>query len=226
MDVDHFRNYEAIAALHHTPDYFHAASESQKDAAHTALRTWFEGWLTIPVCHFFYMPTSGYLQLMNATTILLRRSRLMLLTRHRLGGDPYPPETDANNAASFICTDASNSSDDLMVDLLERLASRFEEARIEMAAALCFEWANELLDLVAWKLRERKTCIEKWVKIIATEAQSNAFSGVEAEGSQKPGEACGNEGNSTASQNVEETALWLDPLEALLLGADAYESWL
>lgn len=113
----------------------------------------------------------------------------------------------------------------MMLDLLERLASRFEEARIEIAAAHCFEWSNGLLDLVAWKLRERKACIEKWMKIISTEAQSNALSSAETEGNQKPGEGCEDEGNFTASQNMEETALWLDPLEALLLGGDAYDSW-
>lgn len=227
MDVDRLRNHEAVDALHHTPEYFHTASKSRKDAADTALRAWFEGWLTIPVCHFFYMPMSGYLQLMNATTILLRRARFTLLARHRLG-DSYPPETDINhNGASFPNIDAGSNSNDLMLDLLDRLASRFEEARVEMAAALCYEWANDYLDLLAWKLRERKSCIEKWTKVITSEAQSNALSGIEAGGSHRPGESGRDEGgSSTAAPNMDQPPPWLHPLETFLLGGDPNESWL
>ncbi|KPM46317.1 hypothetical protein AK830_g26 [Neonectria ditissima] len=83
FDAEHVKSHEAVAALYHTPDYFRTPSTSKKDAADTAPRAWFEDWLTIPVCHFFYMPMSGYLHLTNATVILLRRARLALLTRYR-----------------------------------------------------------------------------------------------------------------------------------------------
>ncbi|KAL2808906.1 hypothetical protein BJX63DRAFT_407635 [Aspergillus granulosus] len=227
VDMSRFQNYEAVTTLHHTPDNFHTTSESRKDAADTALRAWFEDWLTIPVCHFFYMPMSGYLQLMDATVILLRRSRLMLLARYRVG-DSYTPETDTNsNGASSMSVGAGRSLDELMLNLLDRLASRFEEARIEMAAAHCSEWANDFLNLVAWKLRERKTCIERWINIIAYEGHVNAISGVEVGGSHRLGESgWGEGGDSTAFQNIDEPELWLDPLEELLLGGDALESWL
>ncbi|KAK7413663.1 hypothetical protein QQX98_007445 [Neonectria punicea] len=213
LDADHIQNHEAVAALHHTPDYFHTPSTSKKDTADTALRAWFEDWLAIPVCHFFYMPMSGYLHLTNATVILLRRARLALLTRYRQG-DSYAPEADMNNnGAASTSIDAGN---DLMLDLLDRLASRFEKARIEMAAAHCSKWANDFLDLVSWKLRERKACIEKWINVIANEAHVNAHSGVAA-----------GEGDLTAFQTMDEQGLWLDSLEALLMGGgDAYESWL
>lgn len=215
VDVNDFQEDGAVAALHHTPDYFRVVSNSRKDVADTALRAWFEDWLTIPVCHFFYLPMSAYLQLTNAVVILLRRSRL-LLTRHPIG-DFYPPQMGINGVP-FASVDAG-SSNDLMLSLLDRLALRFEEARKEMAAAHCSEWANDFLDLVSWKLRERKACIEKWMKIIA-EAQLNAPSGVEAGGS------LGNGGDLTASFNMDEPTLWLDSLDELLVGADAYESWL
>lgn len=229
LDTDHIRNQEAVAALCHTPDYFHEPSTSKRDAADTALRAWFEDWLTIPVCHFFYMPMSGYLHLTNATVVLLRRARVALLTRHRQGNSYAPADTDMNNNGVTSTTmDAGGSSDDLMLDLLDRLASRFEEARIEMAAAHCSEWANDFLDLVSWKLRERKTCIEKWVNVIANEAHVNERSGVEAGESHGPGDLGGGDGGDlTAFQTMDEPGLWLDPLEALLLsGGDAYDSWL
>ncbi|KAI9154853.1 Transcription factor himD [Paramyrothecium foliicola] len=228
LDADHFQNQEAIAALQHTPDYFRTPSISKKEAADIALRAWFEDWLTIPVCHFFYLPMSAYSHLTNATVILLRRARLVLLTCYRQG-DPYVPKADMNlNAGDFPRTDSGGSSNDLMLDLLDRLASRFEQARVEMAAAHCSEWANNLLDLIAWKLRERKTCIEKWIKVIANQAHANSQSGAEVAGdSYRPGEQSGYNGDLAAFQALDEPSLWLDPLEALLMGnGDAYESWL
>lgn len=228
LDTDHTQNHEAVAALRNTPDYFHIPSTSKRDAADTALTAWFEDWLTIPVCNFFYMPMSSYLHLTNATVILLRRARLALLTRLRQG-DSYAPEMGlVNDGAAFTSSDVGGSSNDLMLDLLDRLASRFEEARREMTAAHCSEWANDLLDLISWKLRERKACIEKWVKVISNEAHVNARNGVETGGeSQRPGEPGGDGGDFTAFQTVDQSSLWLDPLEALLMGGgDVYDSWL
>lgn len=218
MDADHIQNHEAVATLRHTPDYFHTPSTSRTDAADTALRAWFEDWLTIPVCHFFYMPMSAYLHLTNATVILLRRARLVLLTRYRQG-DSYVPEMQLNNNRAVSTTiNAGGDSNDLMLDLLDRLASRLEGARIEIASAHCSEWSNDLLDLISWKLRERKTCIEKWINVIADEAHVNSRSGVEAGESHGSDESVGYGGGLTAFGTVNETALWLDPLEALLLG--------
>lgn len=235
MDADHIQNHEAVAALHHTPDYFHTPSASKRDAADTALRAWFEDWLTIPVCHFFYMPMSGYLHLTNTTVILLRRARLALLTRLQQG-DSYAPEAGMNgcSGAAPAGVDAGGSSNDLMLDLLDRLASRFEEARIEMAAAHCSEWANDFLDLISWKLRERKACIEKWINVISNRAHANArggggveAAGAESQSSHRPGEPGGDGGDLAAFQTMDEPGLWLEPLEALLMGGgDAYESWL
>lgn len=219
METDHIRNHEAVAALHHTPIYFHTPSTSNRHAADTALRAWFEDWLTIPVCHFFYMPVSAYLHLTNATVVLLRRSRLTLLTRHRQG-DSYALGTNMNNnCATSTIIDAGHDPNDLMLDLLDRLASRFEEARIEMAAAHCSEWANDFLDLISWKLRERRACIEKWIELIANETH---VAGVD----HRPGLG-GDRGDLTAFENMDEPGLWKDPLEEFLLGGgEAYESWL
>ncbi|KAL2783518.1 hypothetical protein BJX66DRAFT_318409 [Aspergillus keveii] len=239
-NLNHAQNYEeAIAALRHAPDYFRTSAEhSGKNAANTALRAWFEHWLTIPVCHFFYMPMSGYLQLMDVTVILLRRARLMLLSRYRVG-DSYQPGTEGTNngtSSTSVGVDPSSSSDDLMLNLLDRLASRFEEARIEMAAAHCSEWTNDFLDLVAWKLRERKACIERWITVLANEANVHSTlsgSGLGAGGSHRPREPRWDEGgagdsSASAFQNVDEPAeaLWLGPLEELLHGGEAFESWL
>lgn len=232
LDLSRFRNTEVVTALRNTPDYFRKASQSRKETADKALRDWFEEWLTIPVCHFFYMPMTGYLQLMGMTTILLRRARLKLLARYRLGDAPHPTDADFLNQDTHS-TEASSGLDDLMLDLLERLASRFEEAKVEMAAAHCSEWANDFLNLVAWKLRERKDCTEKWMAIIANEARhpANERSGVEAGGGmERPGVPAwldgGGMNGADSYQNMEDPGLWLDPLEELLLSGQAFESWL
>lgn len=211
LNADHVRHHEAITALQNTPAYFHVPSISKTDSADTALRAWFEDWLAIPVCHFFYMPSSAYLHLTNATVVLLRRSRLVLLTRYRQGN---------LHALGTGASTSSGTSDDLMLDLLDRLASRLEEARVEMAAALCAEWNNDLLDLVAWKLRERKACIEKWVEAIANEnARRVAGVGAINGTGEDPGDFSG-------FGTIDEQGLWLDPLEALLMsGGDGYGSW-
>ncbi|KAL3488949.1 hypothetical protein BJX62DRAFT_239533 [Aspergillus germanicus] len=236
------QTYEkAVAALRHTPGYFctDTTNKGRKDAADIPLQAWFEHWLTIPVCHFFYMPMSGYMQLMDATVILLRRARLTLLARYR-SGETNPSETDISmntNGASYptcVSVDAgSGNLDDLMLNFLSHLASRFEEARIEMAAAHCSEWANDFLNLVAWKLRERKACIERWVSILANEAHLSAPSVIEVAGGYRvgePGSDTGGLGDTTTSafQNMDEPGLWLGdgPLGELLLGGDAFESWL
>lgn len=132
-----------------------------------------------------------------------------------------------SNGAASTSIDASGSSNDLMLDLLDRLASRLEEARIEMAAAHCSEWANDFLDLISWKLRERKECIEKWINVIANEAHVNARSSDKAGEGHGSGVSLGDGGDLTAFGTADELGLWLDPLEALLMGGgDACESWI
>ena len=74
------------------------------------------------------MPTSAYLHLTNTTVFLLRRARLALPTLY-LQGDSYAPETHTNSSGvASTSIDASGSSNDLMLDVLDYLASRFEEA--------------------------------------------------------------------------------------------------
>lgn len=222
------RSQSAIDALRNTPNYFHVMSPNGNEAGDTALRAWFEGWLTIPVCHFFHMPMSAFLHLTDATVVILRRARLALLTRLRQGENHVPGPVMGANVMSMIANPGSGS-DDLMLDLLERLASRLEEARIEMAAAHCSEWNNEFLDLVAWKLKERKSCIEKWVKVIAKEVNSTTRLAVDGGESHTHSNLL----SSTAmdlnvfQMQMDGPELWLDPLEELLLsGGDVYESWL
>ncbi|KAH7320675.1 hypothetical protein B0I35DRAFT_459447 [Stachybotrys elegans] len=227
VGVGRFQNDEVVDALRHTPNYFHPASGSKKEAADTALRAWLEYWLTIPVCHFFYMPMPGYLQLTDVIVILLRRARLLLVARYRLE-DSHFSEVNMNNNRAPSSADTGSSSDDLMLGLLDRLASRFEEARIEMAAAHCSEWANDLFGLIAWKLRERIACIEKWISIISKEKFVNTLN-AEAESSLKHGELGLGDGSDLAAfQYANESILGLDSLEQFLMDGNggAFESWL
>ncbi|KAH8168502.1 Winged helix-turn-helix transcription repressor DNA-binding protein [Sarocladium implicatum] len=230
VEADNLRNREAVAALRNTPDYFRSASVGGQEAADIALKACFEEWLSIPVCHLFYMPMSSFLQFTSGIVILLRRARLKLLNRYRLG--------DSNSAESIVNPNnvlanghVTNGSDDLMLDYLSRLASQFERARIEMAAAHCSEWSNDILDLSSWKLRERKGCMEKWAKIIDRDTQSSATLATDGAGVQQSHRhsdfVYGSEGLSNPFQGMEEPSFWLDPLEALLLGGeDPHESWL
>lgn len=228
LDPDNTQSSKAIATLQNTPQYFHMPSLDANGAANTALRAWFEDWLTIPVCHFFYMPMPGYLHLTNATVVLLRRARLALLTRLRQGGSTGLDANLHNYNAGMPMANSGGSSDDLMLDLLERLASRLEEARVEMAAAHCFEWANDFLDLVSWKLRERKACIEKWAKVIDKEILASNGNGLDMGGEfPRVGDMNGAEADMSGFLTMDDAGLYLDPLEALLLsGGDAYDSWL
>jgi hypothetical protein len=77
------------------------------------------------------MPMSGYLQLMDVTVILLRRARLTVLARFRLR-DSYQPGTEGTNngtSSTSVGVDPSSSSDDLMLNLLDRLAIRRSKDR-------------------------------------------------------------------------------------------------
>lgn len=225
LDTDHIHNHEAVVALHRTVYSFHTTSTSKTDAAEAALRAWFEDWLTIPVCHFFYMPMSAYMHLTISAVILLRRARLVLLTRYWQRDSSSPEMHMNNNAVTSTSVDIGGSSNDLMLDLLDRLASRFKEAKREMAAAHCSKWSNDFLDLLSWKFRERKACIEKWADVFDNEAQVNARIRDEAREGHRSGESSGDGGDLTAFETTDETGLWLDPLEALLHDGDAYESW-
>jgi hypothetical protein len=225
VDLYSLRNYDAIAALQNTPDYFRTPAIDGKKAADIALKACFDSWISIPVCHLFYMPVSAFMHITMGVVILLRRSRLKLLSRYGLK-DPRFSELNNNMNLAFMGVDAGTGSDDLMLDLLDRLASRCEEARIEMASAHCAEWSNDFLDLLSWKLRERKGCTEKWVDIIGKDAQQNALDGG-GDGQQQQQRwndlMYGSEGVSTAFQDMYDSGFWLDPLEYVLFGGE--EHW-
>ena len=187
------RVYESLMAYASTPSSIHPMSTPSADyeslnnyhTATTEFQSWLETWLNIPVCYYFYMPQPGYGHLIFAVAILVRRARLLLLARSQptiaSGG------SDRLNmsviAAQTIPTYSPESiSQGLMIGALESLAARFVAAKEEIGVALGIQWSNDLLDLIARKIRARKSRIEKWVSIIAT-GESSLHSDTEVSGS-------------------------------------------
>ncbi|KAK9249926.1 hypothetical protein V1507DRAFT_76960 [Lipomyces tetrasporus] len=132
-----------------------ANAETLTPAATAALETWFDKWLSIPVCYYFYMPIPGFGHLIYTVTMLARRARILVLARDE-------SDSDTNNYAG----------DDLMLDVLEALAKRFESAREEMCAAHGGEWNNDLLDLAGRRLRVIGARIERWSNIVAANSRA------------------------------------------------------
>lgn len=56
-----------------------------------------------------------------------------------------------------------------------------------MAAAHCSEWANNPLDMLSWKFRKRKSCLEKWTEALSDEANAIAPSSLETAETRRPG---------------------------------------
>lgn len=200
---------------------------NKNDTADTALRAWFESWLSVPVCYFFYMPMPGYGHLMRAIVALLCRARLILLARH----GPDPKSVSSVNRAEEPARDTqmpdATGTEGLMLDLLDRLAARFDAARMEMSTAHGVEWKNDFLAQVSWKLRIRKLRIEKWVEIIGAERRGEAHGATEPrepDPSAADPDAVKNDGLEAVDGDAE--AMWQDPLEALLRGDDGQECWL
>ena len=124
--------------------------------------------------------------------------------------------------------DDVGDTEDLMLDLLEHLATRFEQARAEMEAARCSEWRNDLLDMIAWKLKERKACIEKWAKIIFKVVQRTQ-GGEPHHGHGRFGFDEENEADDLFAipHTSEPLESWLDPIEAFLMeNSDNFDSWI
>ncbi|KAG4430950.1 hypothetical protein IFR05_013558, partial [Cadophora sp. M221] len=106
-----------------------------------ALKTWFEHWLTIPVCYYFYMSQPLAAQLIYSMMML---SRWALLFSGRGG--------EENNVGCEGQID--------VLGILDKTATRFEAAKMEMSAAQGGVWKNGIWDLAARKLRLKSRRVE------------------------------------------------------------------
>lgn len=187
--------------------YYHTAT--------VALRTWLETWLAIPVCYYFYMPQPGFGHLIFAVAILVRRARLLLLARSQLitGSSSNGVNLGTFATETIPTYSAADTSQGLLVEGLESLAARFVAAKEEIGVALGVQWKNDLLDLIARKIRARKSRIEKWTNIIAASENLSRRDTV----------------TSTSfecdAQDVLATS-WPSDLDESMLGHDDLEDWL
>ncbi|XMA14497.1 hypothetical protein WAI453_007288 [Rhynchosporium graminicola] len=109
-------------------------------ACHSAIQTWFEHWLTIPVCFYFYMSQPLAAQLIYSMMMFSRWA--LLFSDH--------------------CRDIVNEQRIDVLHFLNTTATRFEAAKSEMSAAQGGVWKNGFWDLAAEKLSMKRIRIEKW----------------------------------------------------------------
>ncbi|KAL2072438.1 hypothetical protein VTL71DRAFT_11781 [Oculimacula yallundae] len=110
---------------------------SHFSTCHSALKTWFSHWLTIPVCYYFYMSQPLAAQLIYSMKMLSRWALLF---------------TDHDEILGQIN----------ILEILSSMATRFEAAKEEMSAAQGGLWKNGIWDLAARKCRLKGLRIEKW----------------------------------------------------------------
>lgn len=143
-------------------------------AAAEALQGWFDTWLSIPVCYYFYMPQPGLGHLIFAVTMLMRRARLVLLSWGQPGQTSATGSTAGTTPSDCPGHNTSSAnygmgvSQGLMTQPLVALAGRLEYAKQEIGAAHGVSWKNDFLDIVAINLRSRADRIEKWCALVDT----------------------------------------------------------
>ncbi|CZS98364.1 uncharacterized protein RAG0_07144 [Rhynchosporium agropyri] len=109
-------------------------------ACPSAIQTWFEHWLTIPVCFYFCMSQPLAAQLIYSMMMLSRWALLFSDHSHEIVNEQRID----------------------VLHFLNATATRFEAAKSEMSAAQGGVWKNGIWDVAAKKLRMKTIRIEKW----------------------------------------------------------------
>ncbi|KAK9236191.1 hypothetical protein V1525DRAFT_407825 [Lipomyces kononenkoae] len=202
----------------------------------SALRTWFESWLALPVCSYFYMPQPVWGQLIYSIKFLSRWAKLSFCkiqpayassaqnqlatppqpavnldpSEQRCIGRPEPSNLDHQNLASPTAVRAQVSlQPELQIDILgilEAMVVRFEIATKEMSAAQGSSWKNEIWDLVAEKLKVKRVKLKKWWEIVAKVGVEGGLSKKYQPADRSDG---GEDESCVATGN--ETAAWFEP---------------
>jgi hypothetical protein len=185
------------------------------DAISVALRTWFNTWLAMPACYYFYMPMPGFGQLIYTVTFLARRARIILLARDRArdgsaGTKPLQPTPQAVVPNNF-----SEATEELMLGVLESLAVRFASAKDEMVTIHGGDWNNDFLDVAARTLRVIKPRIERWCEIVTAGIQ-NPF----------PKDQMSTGVDKGEEQTLNAGRWWLEQLDGPWLDENGQGSWL
>ncbi|KAK0113821.1 hypothetical protein ONS95_014069 [Cadophora gregata] len=133
----------------------------------SALKKWFEHWLTIPVCFYFHMSQPLPAQLRYSMVMLSQWA--LIFSPSRLTGPSSSPRAHSNqpsgrNPPSRIDLNVGEQID--ILSILDTVVTRFEAAKTEMSAAHGGVWRNGIWDLAAKKIRMKRARIEKcWLTV-------------------------------------------------------------
>jgi hypothetical protein len=163
--------------------------------AHHALTRWFDHWLSIPVCYYFYMPVATSGHLIYAVTMLSRWAKLCssvsrptARTSNLNGTGPGSAVSDASTSTTTaVATPPPAQLSSLLSTLrttllshpellppqtlsvpaiLSQMVTRFESARREITAAHGGYWHNGLWDIAAEKIRVKKALLDRWSEVV------------------------------------------------------------
>ncbi|PVH87891.1 hypothetical protein DL98DRAFT_566293 [Cadophora sp. DSE1049] len=189
-------------------------------ACHTALKTWFNHWLTIPVCFYFYMSQPLPAQLRYSMVMLSQWA--LLFSRSRQITSVTSPRAQSNRHpdTSQAYTNISDAEEEIgVLSILYIIATRFEAAKTEMSAAQGGVWKNGIWDLAAKKIRMKRSRIEKWwltVESAGGEGKFRIVDEVGMSGSVGTGLGAGLSGND------DHGAVWFD----VPFGGGLQDDWL
>ncbi|KAI1076236.1 hypothetical protein F5B20DRAFT_573018 [Whalleya microplaca] len=155
--------------------------------SNTALKSWFELWLSIEISDYFILPMPICAQLINAVTMLSRWAKLAspdtgcgtnTASSSTGNGLPNPAPTlkmkdidPAIPAAVSTIKAHFRSQPELHIDvlgILQAMTTRFEEARREVGITQGGVWDNNIWDLAARKINITRLKLERWAEIVAS----------------------------------------------------------
>ena len=171
-----------------------------------ALKAWFEGWLAVPVCSYFYMPQPACGQLIYSLRMLAECAKLfsskdqlvytstaqsqaststrppvnMSPSEQSSIGMPKPFSADIQNNNSVAAAGAEVSAQlgqkIEILGILEAMVRRLEAASEEISEAQGFPWKNDFWALAAKKLKTKRPRFEKWSEIVAEVSDKSSYS--------------------------------------------------
>ncbi|KAJ5999370.1 hypothetical protein N7451_007180 [Penicillium sp. IBT 35674x] len=192
----------------------------------SALRSWVDNWLAIPVCYYFYMPQPGYGQLMYAVTMLARQARLSLLANAQLNRASYiSSHASADTTQRVTKNIDAGATETLVLNALETFATRFEAAREEIGTAYGQVWENNLYNLIAKTLRVKRARIENWSKVLLA-ATTDGCSGDGVPPGQEWPAFSSAEGQESSTDARDAAEWFFGQLDRALLDDNYQESWL
>ncbi|KAI1105548.1 hypothetical protein F4804DRAFT_303786 [Jackrogersella minutella] len=162
--------------------------------ASTALKSWFDYWLSIEVTDYFVLPMPVAAQLINAVTMLARWSKLSSPDRspslNSTATAPVPivrSDPGCSGAAMVLVTSLGSkdtptiptavhairthliSQPELHIDvpgILQDMASRFEKAREVSEKQDGVAWENDTWNMAARKIKGTCLKLERWAELV------------------------------------------------------------